>query len=240
MKGIFCCILIGLGNLLGQDRPDPQDPAERQWSNAVVQVKIGPSDLFEKEDFKALDVILNRIESQKPKAVIFDLDSPGGLAFPARELMGRIASLAMPTLSFVNDSAVGAACLIAFSTDRIYVAPDSLIGAAAVVSGPGTEIETKMRAKIENLLDTQLRKVAEQKGHHLELMKAFLFTRQEERTFGKIVLKPGQLLMLNANEATQMVDDEPLLAKAEVADLRALLKIEKLGDERLVTVRVGQ
>ena len=72
--------------------------------------------------------------------MIFDLHTPGGLAFATEELMTQIAKLEMPTRAFVNSKALSAGSFVAISTDKIYMTPGSKIGASAIVSGSGDSL----------------------------------------------------------------------------------------------------
>lgn len=149
--------------------------------------------------------------------------------------MSQIAELTVPTISFVNPWALSAGSMIAISTDRIYMSPGSKIGSSAIVSGTGQEIDPVMRAKLESFFSAHVRYISEKKGHDPKIMEAMMQLSDEERRFGDVVVKPGQLLALNSTEATKILDDGPLLSVGEVADLKAVLTAEGLENEVVVT-----
>ncbi|MBI2447283.1 MAG: ATP-dependent Clp protease proteolytic subunit, partial [Candidatus Omnitrophica bacterium] len=65
------------------------------------------------------------------KAVIFELDTPGGRVDAAEEILEYIRSLKpILTIAFINDEASSAGAFISFGCDKIVMAPGSSIGSA--------------------------------------------------------------------------------------------------------------
>jgi len=104
-----------------------------------------------------------------------------------------------------------------------------------VVSGTGQAIDPVMRAKIESFFGSHVRYIAEKKGHRPEVIEAMMFLSDKERIVGDVVVKPGGLLNLNSTEATKLMDNGPLLAKAELASLEEVLKAEGWNEGDVVT-----
>ena len=235
MKAILFFLLAGLGMSFGQDQRVFGRSDEVSLTGKILRITVGEDDLVNGESFKFWERILERAKKEEAKGIIFDLDTPGGLAFPTEELMTEIANVGIPTVAFVNPKAISAGSFIAISTDEIYMTPGSKIGSSAIVSGSGMEIGKEMRAKLESYFGAQVRYIAKQKGYRPEVIEAMMFLSEEERTIGDVVVKPGGLLNLNSSEATKMLDDGPLLAAGEVKTLEELLKIKGWDQDEVVT-----
>jgi len=135
MKTFFFFFLASLNLLFGQDQKVFGKSDEASYEGKIVRIEVGEKDLSIGQSFKFWERTLDRVKEEGAKGVIFDLDTPGGLAFPTEELMSQIAELEVPTITFVNPKAISAGSFIAVSTDRIYMTPGSKIGSSAIVSG---------------------------------------------------------------------------------------------------------
>lgn len=83
--------------------------------------------------------------------MVFDLNTPGGLAWETREMMMKsIQPLTIPTYAYVNPKAMSAGALISAACDKIYMAPVSSIGAAGIITSSGEEMDPVMRKKAES------------------------------------------------------------------------------------------
>ena len=235
MKAILFFLLAGLEMVFGQDQRVFGRSDEVSLSGKILRIEVGENDLTNGQSFKFWERILERAKEEEAKGIIFDLDTPGGLAFPTKELMTKISEVGIPTVSFVNPDAISAGSFIAVSTDRIYMKPGGLIGSSGIVNSMGTEIDPVMRAKLESYFGAHLRYIAEKKGHRLEVIEAMMVLSDEDRQIGDVTVKAGELLNLNSIDATKMLDDGPLLAKAEVEDLEGVLKLEGWDQDELVT-----
>jgi len=208
---------------------------EESLAGKIVRIEVGREDLVNGQSFKFWERILEKAEDEEAKAIIFDIDTPGGYAFATKELMTQIAELKIPTVAFVNPEASSAGSFISISTDRIYMTPGGQIGSSAIVSGSGAEIDPVMRAKLESFFGSHIRYIAEKKGYRAEVIEAMMFLSKEDRQIGDVTVKAGELLNLNSTEATKMMDDGPLLAKAEMATIEEILKIEGWSEDEVVT-----
>jgi membrane-bound serine protease (ClpP class) len=203
----------------------------------VVVLHVGQDDLVNKQTFKYWHSVLDRASADGARAVVLELDTPGGLAFDTRNLIvDDFAKLDIPLIAWVEREAISAGALIAFAADRIYMAPGTTIGSAGLVSGTGQEIEKVMRAKLESVFEASMRSVVKKKGHRMEVLRAMMFVDEDkEREIGPVTVRKGGLLNLTAEEAvTVMEDGEPLLAEAVVKDLDAVLEREGMGDAEIV------
>ncbi|MBK1834003.1 NfeD family protein [Roseibacillus ishigakijimensis] len=221
----------GKNNALGRS-------SEESYQGKVVVIKIGEKDLVNTQAFKFFRRTLERVNQEKARAVVFELNTPGGLAHQTTELMMRdLGRLKVPSYAFVNIEASSAGAFIAVSTDTIYMAPLSTIGSAAVVAGGGMEIEETMRAKIEGKLISVVRTLAEKKGHNFAVVEAMMIVKKEAR-FGDVVVGEGELLNLTAQQATSDFNGKPLLAKGIAESVDDLLRQEGLTGATVVEARM--
>jgi membrane-bound serine protease (ClpP class) len=209
---------------------------ETSLGGKVVVLQIGQEDLINKQAFRFWHRMLVRAEEEGAKAVVLELDTPGGLAFDTREIItDDFAKMKIPLISWVQQEALSAGALIAFSTDRIYMAPDSTIGSAGLINSTGQEIEKVTRAKVESAFEASMRAVVEKKGHRMDVLRAMMFVDEDnERVFGPVTVRKGGLLNLTASEAVAVVDGKPLLAAGIAASLDEVLKAEGLAGTEVI------
>ncbi len=84
--------------------------------------------------------VVNAIEEANeigPKAIIFEINTYGGLVDQAIVIKDAILSTNIPTISFVNNKAVSAGVLITIASEKVVMATNSTIGSAETI--PNTE-----------------------------------------------------------------------------------------------------
>src|SRR5919202_774639 len=114
---------------------------------------------------------IRRAEEAKDVAVIFQLDTPGGLVDSTREIVKALLNANVPTVVYVAPSGARAASAGTFITMAAHIAamaPGTNIGAAHPVSGEGKDIEGDMRQKAENDLAAFARSIAERRRRNAE------------------------------------------------------------------------
>ncbi len=141
-------------------------------------------------------------------AVVLDMDTPGGRVDAAERISDALSDSPVPVYTLVNRRAFSAGALIALSTDRIYMRPGSVIGAATPVDGSGT----KAPEKIVSAMRSEMRALAETAGLDPEIAAAMV---DEEIEIDGVV-EAGKLLTLTTEEAVELgyavaVDDLPAL-----------------------------
>ncbi|MBK1829697.1 hypothetical protein JIN77_03090 [Verrucomicrobiaceae bacterium R5-34] len=207
---------------------------EESFAGKVVVIEVGEKDLINKHAFKFWRRVIERVNAEEAQAVVFDLNTPGGLAMDTADLiMVQLQKLKVPSYAFVNQKALSAGALVASGTDGIYMHPVSAIGAAALVNGNGTEIDEVMRSKIESAFDAYVRAVAESKERNADVLRAMMF-REKEFEFGDIKVEKGELLSLTASEAAREFEGKPLLAKGIVKSIDELLEKEGLSEYEVI------
>ena len=146
-------------------------------------------------------------------AVILELETPGGRVDAAERIANAIGDSRVPVYAFVNRHAYSAGALIALATERIYMRPGSVIGAATPIVGSGE----KAPEKIVSAMRSQMRALAETRGLDPRVAEAMV----DEDIEIEGVVDAGKLLTLTTSEAVG------LSYAQEVEDWDALL--EELG-----------
>ena len=189
--------------------------AEETFRDRVVVIPVGEDSLTSKQSFGFMNRILKRAQEEQACAVIFDLNTPGGLAWETSEMMMKsIQPLTIPTYAYVNPRAMSAGALISAACDKIYMAPVSSIGAAGIITSSGEEMDPVMRKKAESAFWAFTRSVVTEKGYRPEVVKAMMIPSDQEQQFGPVKLEKGALLTLTGKEAAARLEDgRPLLSR---------------------------
>ena len=205
--------------------------AEETFRDRVVVIPVGEDSLTSKQSFGFMNRILKRAQEEQARAVVFDLNTPGGLAWETSEMMMKsIQPLTIPTYAYVNPRAMSAGALISAACDKIYMAPVSSIGAAGIITSSGEEMDPVMRKKAESAFWAFTRSVVTEKGYRPEVVKAMMIPSDQEQQFGPVKLEKGALLTLTGKEAAARLEDgRPLLAQGTASSVTDLLAQEKVN-----------
>ena len=94
-----------------------------------------------------LDSIKRRVgRTQSPSVIVFELETPGGVAISAMEISRYIKQLPVPTIAWVHDEAYSAGIMIASSCDYLLMSPASVTGDCAPIV-PKQNLNATERAK---------------------------------------------------------------------------------------------
>ena len=181
--------------------------------------------------------------------LVLDMKTDGGRVDTTEEIIDILGQFKGQTVTYVNDRAFSAGAFISAATRKIYMAPQSVIGAAAPImlapggSGP-IEMPDTMEIKMNSAVRALVRRVCEKNGHDVDVLEAMIDKTKElkrqriERgpdgsiTTNSLVLKEkGDILTLTDTEAAREYGDpaKPLLSAGTVDSLDALVK--QLGYE---------
>ncbi len=113
-----------------------------------------------------------RAEARPAEAVVFELDTPGGLDDSMRDIVKRIMAARVPVVVYVAPAGSRAASAGAFITLAAHVAamaPGTAIGAAHPVAlGQGAPADSNLAAKATHDAAAYIRSIAEKRGRNLE------------------------------------------------------------------------
>src|SRR5439155_6392086 len=169
----------------------------------------------------------------KADLLIIDMDTNGGRVDATEEIMEIINKFKGHTVTYVNHKAFSAGAFISIATQKIFMAPQSVIGAAApimlVPGGAPQDMPETMQAKMNSALRALLRTSAEKNGYNVEVVEAMIDKSKELNIDGKVLNEKGQILTLTNTEAERPYGDppKPLLSSGTVGSIEELL--QKLG-----------
>jgi len=188
---------------------------------------------------------LEQAVNEKATAVILDMNTPGGRVDVTEDIMRLLIDLpdTITTYTYVNKDALSAGALITISTDRIYMAPGSRIGASAIVGATGDIEDGDLKEKHVSALVALARSAAETKLHDPDLIEAMIRKDMTYSIGEEVICKEGQLLTLTERDASRIIADtdgheRTLLAVGTVDTLDALLEAENLHKSTVRTIRL--
>lgn len=124
------------------------------------------------------------------QAIIFEIDTYGGLVVEAEKIKNVILSTNIPTISYVNTKAASAGALITIASEKVVVSPAASIGSAETV--PNTEKNLSHWKSV-------LRDTAQLRGRDAQIVEAMA----DSRIAIEGLSPEGSLLSLTSQEAFQ-------------------------------------
>ncbi|MEO6741991.1 MAG: NfeD family protein [Chthoniobacteraceae bacterium] len=183
-----------------------------------IHGEVGPA------QFYFLRRALKEAQRANASAVVLDVDTFGGRVDSAMEEMDALLTTRIPTLAFVNTKAISAGSLISLAAKRIYMHPNAVIGASAVVAGEGEDLKETMKEKSTSMVAAKARGAARAGSHPEDVAEAFVRKESEVKRGDVVVDSKDTLLTLNATDATKQYDGQPLLAEGTAENLDELMK----------------
>lgn len=175
--------------------------------------------------------------------LIIDMDTNGGRIDVTEEIIKILNQFKGETVTYVNHKAFSAGAFISFATQKIYMAPQSVIGAAApIMMSPGgggvEDMPDTVEAKMSSAVAALVRANAQKNGHNVDVADAMVMRTKELKIDGKVLNEKGQILTLTDQEAKEKYGNppKPLLSLGTIDSLDALLKELNLGDAKIVRV----
>jgi membrane-bound serine protease (ClpP class) len=162
LKIFFFVSLIAFGvSVLAQ----PDESSAPHVDLIVIDGSINPAvDDFIREG-------ITRAKSNGARALIIQLDTPGGLLSSTRTIVKEMLSAQVPIMVHVAPSGAGAGSAGVFITMAAHIAamaPATNIGAAHPVAGGGQEVKGVMGEKIENFTASFSETIAQKRGRNTE------------------------------------------------------------------------
>ncbi len=134
---------------------------------------------------------INEAEKAQAKALIFEIDTPGGEINSAIKISNNILRTSIPTVAFINNEATSAGVIIAISCEKIMAVPAATIGAAE--TRPNEE-------KYISYWSSALRAVAEERGRDPQLVAAMA----DADIVIEGIKEKGKILSLTTKEALKL------------------------------------
>ena len=168
---------------------------------------------------------LSEASAAEARAVILELETPGGRVDAAQRIVSTIEDAEIPVYAFVNRRAFSAGAMIALATDGIFMRSGSVMGAATPVGGDGQ----KAPEKIVSAMRSEMRALAERRGLDPRVAEAMV----DEEVAIEGVVEEGKLLTLTTSEAER-------IGFARVAeDLEDVLRQAGVSADRIVEAEVN-
>lgn len=125
-----------------------------------------------------------------PRAIIFEINTYGGLVDQAIEIKDAILSTSIPTIAFVNNKAISAGVLITIASEKVVMNTNATIGSAETI--PNTE-------KTLSFWRSVLRDTAVYRGRDEQIIQAMADKDIEVEGLNK----KGKLVNLTSKEALE-------------------------------------
>lgn len=179
IKSIFILVLLLMVNSIGF--------AQEENKAYVVPIKGE----INRATYNYLRDVMNDISNEKNvEAIIFEIDTYGGLINEAEKIKNLILSTNIPTISFVNNKAESAGVLITIASEKVVVASNATIGSAEPI--PNTE-------KVLSLWRSMLRDTAQFRRRNHEIIEAMA----DKDMIVNGVTHKGKLVNLTSQESLQ-------------------------------------
>ena len=220
---LSCTVAVGWG---GENiSPSPSDSAKKAtdslgagtYAGAVVEIEIGEGSLKDLAKFERWTKMLDRADADDAAAVILRINAEEGYLEETERLVERVLQLGTPSYALVEKRALREGALLALATTSIFMAPDSVIGGAGLLSSEDDGAAGGREAHHSMLLAT-VRRVVSKQGHSPELIQAMIKPAEREQRFGEVLVPAGTVLTLTAQEAVSQFRGKPLLAAGLAGD----------------------
>jgi membrane-bound serine protease (ClpP class) len=177
------------------------------------------------------------------EVLVLDMETNGGRFDSTKEIIQILDQFEGQTVTYVNRDAYSAGAFIAVATQRIYMAPQSVIGAAApILMAPGgggvDQMPATVEAKMTSAVAARVRASAEKNGHNPQVVEAMINKNKRLEIDGQVLNEEGQILTLTDMEAAREYGNppKPLLSLGTIRSLEALIAELGYGDEDVVRV----
>lgn len=151
--------------------------------------------------------------------IIYEINTFGGRLDAAVIIRDAIINSSVPTVAFINKRAISAGVLVSLAANRIYMHPQSTLGAAEPVSiGIGGQAG-EVSEKVVSYWRTELRSTAEKNDRPGDVAEAFADKSIEIED----VVEEGKLLTLTTKQALELK-----MADFEAETITDILKLENM------------
>ncbi|WP_176717357.1 NfeD family protein [Vulcanibacillus modesticaldus] len=142
-----------------------------------------------------LDRAFDEANEGDADAIILEINTLGGSVDAAVDIGELIIREQIPIIAFIKGNAISAGSYISFSADKIFMEPNSNIGAAAVRTISGEEVDPK----ITSFWASKMENAAKQQGKNDEIARGMVDPNVEIPG----ISKKGELITLGSDEALQ-------------------------------------
>lgn len=236
---------LGAAALLALSAPTPAAASERPAAAPAGKVFIVPirEPIMPPLVYMVRRGVKEAMEA-KADALILDMKTDGGRVDVTEEIIQILGRFPGLTVTYVNNRAFSAGAFIAVATEKIYMAPQSVIGAAAPIlmtptGGLADKLPDTMEVKMTSAIRALIRAQAEKNGHNVEVIEAMIDKTKELKIEGELLNKEGNILTLTDRQAAKPYGQppKPLLSLGTVESLDDLLATLGLAQARRVEIK---
>src|SRR5437016_855379 len=179
MKTCLALFLGLLACLAGQNNsPALEVSSKKEASSKKVCILPIREDIMPPLVYLVRRGVKEAMES-KADLLVLDMETNGGRVDVTEEIIDILNKFKGQTVAYVNRKAFSAGAFICFATQKIYMAPQSVIGAAAVVTmapgGGGTQsLPDTVEIKQSSAISALVRANAEKNGHNVDVADAMV------------------------------------------------------------------
>lgn len=224
---------------LGAFAAQAETPAEAESVPAKKAVVVPVHGEINRANWYIFRRGVKKAIAEKADALVLDVNTPGGELSVMLEYVDALQKFPGETLAFVNPDAISAGAYISGAARKIYFSPNGKIGAAAVVSASGGDVDATMKMKIDSYLTALAKTFSKESPHRAETIRAMFDADYVLKIDGEILtdadgdpVKPaGTLLTLTADEAMRPVGDPaaPLFGAGIFESVPAMLEAHFAG-----------
>lgn len=164
-------------------------------------LKISVNDTIQPITDEYIGRALAEAQQHGDKAVLIELNTPGGLLESTRDIVTKILNSAVPVIIYVaptGSRAASAGFFILESADVAAMAPGTNTGAAHPVTITGGKMDDIMKAKVENDSAAFMRSYVAKRGRNVEIAESAV---RESKSFTDAeALKDNLIDLVAANE----------------------------------------
>lgn len=177
-------------------------------SNKIGYLKItGHDSMISQSTWIYIKKGLEYYKETKPAFIIIELDTPGGEVFAAQKISDALkemdTQLDIPVVSFINNWAISAGAMIAYSTRFITVVKDGSMGAAEpVIAGESGKMESASE-KVNSALRADFANRARFFDRNPDIAEAMVDKDMI------LVLRNGKVIKLDSEDAIRKTGPNP-------------------------------
>jgi membrane-bound serine protease (ClpP class) len=183
--------------------------------------------------------VIERAEGDGFDAVVFELDTPGGLSTSMDDIVREIVGTDLPVYVYVSPSggrAASAGVFITYASDVAAMAPGTNIGSATPIGSGGQELPEDLRRKVVNDAVARITELAKERGRDEQFAEDAI--REAENVGASEALEQGiveyvvddvrELLEASDGDRVQPKDLRLRLADAELEQMQVPLTLRIL------------
>lgn len=167
--------------------------------------------------------VIDRAESDGFDAIVFELDTPGGLSTSMDDIVQKIVATDLPVYVYVSPSggrAASAGVFITYAADVAAMAPGTNIGSATPISSGGEELPKDLRKKVINDAVARITELAKERDRNEEFAKAAIVDAKNVGARDALELGVVDYIADDVRDLLRQSDGATVVPKDLTLDLR--------------------